>query len=257
MPLSFQTAIVRSPCQNLIQGIRQDDMGQPDFLLAKRQHTEYIQALQEAGLAVHRLEADNRYPDSCFVEDTAICTAEFAILCNPCLPSRQPEATLIKSTIEQYYPSNLHLLSSPQVMEGGDVMMVDNRLFIGLSKRTNKSAILALHETLQNYGWSAYEVPIQAILHLKTGVSYLENNTLLIREDWQTRPCFSHFTKITVPLAEQYAANCIWVNDCVIMPAGYPITKAKLTSHGLQTLEVPMSEFRKIDGGVSCLSLRF
>ena len=136
-------------------------------------------------------------------------------------------------------------------------MMVDKQLFVGQSNRSNPQGVAQLNNIASQYGWTTVTIPVSDMLHLKTGVSYLENNTVLIREDWLEHPAFRSFVKIPVPVAEVAAANCVWINDFVIMPAGYEKTQMLLQQMGYEVLPVAISEFQKIDGGVSCLSIRY
>ena len=136
-------------------------------------------------------------------------------------------------------------------------MMVGDHYYIGLSERTNLQGAEQLIAILTKNGLSGSTVSLKEVLHLKTGLSYLENNRLVVCGEFKNDPVFSGFEKIEIPESESYAANCIWVNDNVIIPSGYPITKQKVSATGYNVLEVDVSEFKKLDGGLSCLSLRY
>ncbi len=142
-------------------------------------------------------------------------------------------------------------------LDGGDIMMVGDHFFIGLSARTNRAGAEELIRILSKYGYTGSIIEVEGLLHLKTGIAYLENNIMLVQDILVNHPEFASYTKIIVPPEEEYAANAIRVNDFILLPSDYPITAEKLRRAGLQLIELPMSEFRKLDGGLSCLSLRW
>lgn len=158
--------------------------------------------------------------------------------------------------LKEFY-HNIEIIQEPGTIEAGDIMMVENHYYIGLSARTNQNGAEQMMATLEKYGMSASIVPLEEVLHLKTGLAYLENNNLLISGEFLKNPAFDKFNKIEINAEDAYSANCIWVNDTVIIPAGFPETKAKLEKLDYQLIELEMSEFQKLDGGLSCLSLRF
>ena len=136
-------------------------------------------------------------------------------------------------------------------------MMVGDHFYVGRSARTNEEGIRQLTEILAKYGLTCSEVTLEKVLHLKTGVNYLENNNMLVSGEFVTKPDFETYHRVEIPEEEAYAANCIWVNDTVIVPEGYPAVLKAVQDMGYRTLTVDTSEFRKLDGGLSCLSLRF
>jgi len=142
-------------------------------------------------------------------------------------------------------------------MEGGDVMMVGDHFYIGRSARTNAEGIRQFIEILEKHGLTGSEVPLELVLHLKTGVNYIENNNMLVSGEFVTKPDFEKYNHILVPEDEAYAANCIWINDKVIIPEGYPTVEKAVREAGYEVLLVDTSEYKKLDGGLSCLSLRF
>ncbi|MGN0624876.1 MAG: dimethylarginine dimethylaminohydrolase family protein [Oscillospiraceae bacterium] len=254
----FTNVIVKKPCRAMINGITTADLGKPDYELALQQHSAYIDALQQCGVKVTVLEADEAYPDSCFVEDTAVLTREFALITNPGAPSRKGEIEAMIPVIKNFYGEDrIEYIQAPGTLEGGDVMMVGDHFYIGISARTNVEGAQQLINALKKYGMSGEMVPLHTILHLKTGLSYLENNHLLICGEFLENPTFSQFHQIQIAAGEEYGANCIWVNGKVLVPAGYPQTQKAIESLGYEVLVVDTSEYRKIDGGLSCLSLRF
>lgn len=253
----FSHIIARTPAKSLIHGLTSANLGKPDYQKALDQHNNYIRALQQCDVDITLLPADERFPDSVFVEDVALCTPHCAIITRPGAESRRNETEIIIDTIERFYPNKVEKITAPGTVEAGDIMMVEDHYYIGISARTNQEGANQMIAILQKYGLTGSVVTLEKVLHLKTGLAYLENNNLLAAGEFITKPEFQHLNIIEIPEQESYAANCIWVNDRVIMPAGYPITKAKIEALGYQVIEVDTSEYRKVDGGVSCMSLRF
>jgi dimethylargininase len=252
----FSNAIVRSPCENMVSGITTADLGQPDYTLAQRQHKRYVEALETCGVNVTVLELDDDYPDSVFVEDTALITPECAIITNPGAVSRRGETESMGEVLLELF-SEVEEIKTPGTLDAGDVMMVGSHYYIGLSARTNLAGAQQLIEILKAYDLTGSTVDMAGILHLKTGLSYLENNILLIASGFLPEPQFKSFDQIAVPDDEAYGANSVWVNGTVLVPAGFPKTKAAIENKGLKVIELNVSEFQKLDGGLSCLSLRF
>lgn len=252
----FTKAIVRTPCAALVNGITTADLGLPDYPLALQQHGEYVAALAQCGLEVLTLPADENYPDSTFVEDVALCTPACAVVTNPGAASRNGERALIGEALLGYY-ARYEEIQFPGTLDAGDVMMVGSHFYIGLSARTNADGARQLIAILERHGMSGQAVPLRHVLHLKTGISYLEDNHLLVCGEFVDDPTFAKFDRIVVDADEAYAANCLWVNGTVLVPAGSPKTLAKIEALGYGTIVLEMSEFEKVDGGLSCLSLRF
>lgn len=255
----FKNAIVRKPSKTLVDGITSaPELGKPDYTRALEEHAGYVNALQKCGVSVTVLEAEEKFPDSCFVEDVAVLTRKGAIITNPGAVSRNEEIKKIIPTIKKFYNDDkIAYIKAPGTIEGGDVMMVGDHFYVGCSKRTNKEGIRQFLSILENWGLSGSEVTLKKVLHLKTGVNYIENNNMLVAGEFVDKPEFSEYNKIMIPDEESYAANCIWMNGTVIIPKGYPAVKKAIENAGYPTLEVDTSEYRKIDGGLSCLSLRF
>ncbi len=255
----FKHAIVRRPCRAIVDGITSaPELGKPDYELALRQHDSYITALERCGVTVTVLPADERYPDSCFVEDPAVITGKCAIITNPGAPSRNGEKDQILGAVKRFFPDDkIEYIRAPGTLEGGDVMMVGSHFYVGRSARTNAEGIRQFIAILERYGLTGSEVSLEKVLHLKTGVNYLENNNLLVSGEFVDKPDFAGFHKIVIPDEEAYAANCIWVNGTVIVPQGYPAVERAVRAVGYEVIFVDTSEFRKLDGGLSCLSLRF
>ena len=240
----------------MIDGLTSLSLGRPDFLKAMEQHNLYVDALRSCGLEVMILEADSQFPDSVFVEDVALCTSECAIVTNPGAPSRNGEKIKISPVLESFY-TQVESIESPGNLEAGDVMMVGKHYYIGISERTNIHGAEQLIVFLERYGMTGTMVPLKEMLHLKSGLSYLEQNQLLITCEFINDSTFTDFQKIEVDPDESYAANSLWVNSTVLVPAGFPKTRKKIEQVGYKTKVLDVSEFRKLDGGLSCLSLRF
>lgn len=255
----FKNVIVRRPCKAMVNGITSaPELGKVNYQLAINQHDEYISALKSCGVEVTVLEAEEEFPDSCFVEDTAVITKKCAIITNPGALSRTREVDKIIPTIKKFFSEDkIEYIKGPGTLEGGDVMMVGDHFYVGLSARTNKDGIKQFIQILEKYGLTGSEVSLEKVLHLKTGVNYIENNTMLVSGEFIEKDEFKDCNKVEIPIEENYAANCIWVNDKVIVPCGYPTVKKRIEDLGYKTISVDTSEYRKLDGGLSCLSLRF
>jgi dimethylargininase len=252
----FTNAIVRTPSKSFVNGITTANLGLPDYNLAIKQHQDYINALIKCGLKVKVLPADEEYPDSTFVEDTALLTKKCAIISNPGAPTRKGEILEMKQVLKSYY-SAIEKIENPGTVEPGDIMMVGDHFYIGLSERTNEDGAAQMITILNKYGFSGSAILMNDMLHLKTGVAYLENNNLLAFGEFLGEEEFKNFNIIEIAPEESYAANCIWVNNYVLVPKGFPKTRDKIIDAGYSIIEVDVSEFRKLDGGLSCLSLRF
>lgn len=252
----FTNAIVKTPCKNLVKGLTSVNLGLPDYFNAIEQHQSYTSALKECGLEVTILGADENYPDSTFIEDTALLTPNCAIITNPGAPTRKGEILNMKKVLEGFY-KNIVEIKEHGTVEAGDVMVVGSHYYIGLSGRTNLDGANQLIRILSKYGLIGSTISLEKMLHLKSGVSYLENNNLLVASELKNKPEFEKFNLIPVDEDESYAANSLWINDIVLVPKGFLKTRMKIEQLGYKTIEVDVSEFKKLDGGLSCLSLRF
>ena len=252
----FKHIIARTPCRGLVNGISSSNLGKPDYAKALEQHNAYIRALQTCGVDITILPPAEDFPDSVFVEDPALCTPHCAIVTRPGADSRRGEASLMEPVLRRFY-QQVESIQAPGTLDAGDVMMVGSHFYIGESARTNAEGASQLIAILEKHGMSGSVVRLEKVLHLKTGLAYLENNNLLAAGEFITKPEFQKFNIIAIPEEESYAANCIWVNGKVIMPSGYPHTRDRIAALGYTVIEVDTSEYRKVDGGVSCMSLRF
>lgn len=255
----FTKAIVRPPPPNLFEGLTTADLGAPDYRRALQQHEAYCAALEQCGLTLTRLEADPLYPDSTFVEDAAVLCERAAIITRPGAPSRAGEVVSIRKGLAEFFPA-LSEIQSPGTLDGGDVCEAGNNFFIGLSERTNEAGARQLAELLAPLGYTSSVVDIRGlndILHLKSGIAYLGDNHMVVTEELADREEFRGYNLVRVNAGEEYAANCVRLNDHALVAAGYPAFEEKLRELGYQTIALEMTEFQKMDGGLSCLSLRF
>lgn len=256
MTLIFRNAIVRRPGRSVVNGLSSSGTGIPDYEKSLRQHSEYIRKLEQCGLNVSILDPDEEFPDSVFIEDTALCTSRCAVITNPGAPSRKGEIKGMKKILQGFF-ENIEFIYDPGTLEAGDVMMAGEHFFIGISERTNHYGADQLIRILEKYGFTGTTVTLSGLLHLKSGTSYLENNVILVTEKLACIKEFESFRKIVIPDSELYAANSLWLNDTVLVPDGFPETKRLIEEAGYETIVTDVSEFRKLDGGLSCLSLRF
>lgn len=255
-PVHFTHAIVRPPGAALVNALTTAGLGRPDVPRARQQHAAHVAALRDCGLTVIELAADDALADGTFVEDTALLTRCGAVITRPGAPSRRGETASIGQAIAPWYPAP-SVIEAPGTVDGGDVLMVGDHLFIGLSGRTNPQGAQQLTDILASLGLSASTVPVPAGLHLKSSVSYLEHGRLLVDPALAGEPQFAEYERLVVPAGEGYAANAVWINGTVLMAAGFPGTRRLVEAAGYETRLLDVGEFARADGGLSCLSLRF
>ena len=255
----FKKAIVRAPGRNFAEGLTSVDLGAPVFERALEQHEAYCQALESCGLDLVRLTPCDRYPDSAFVEDTAVLTPHGAVIARPGHASRLGEIDAIEPIIREHF-STVHAISEPGTVDGGDICEAGDHFFIGISQRTNEAGARQLTRILKSLGYSSSLIDIRGlsnILHLKSGLAYLGGKQLVVIEALRELEEFSGYDLICLNSAEEYAANCLPVNGRILIAAGFDEARKQLVQMGYQTIPLEMSEFQKMDGGLSCLSLRF
>ena len=258
----FKNAIVRTPGENFSEGLTtagQGTLGKPIYSKVLEQHAAYCEALEACGLHLTVLPKDLEHPDSTFVEDAAVLTKHAAVLTHPGAESREGEVARIREPLLRFFPKHYEI-TAPGTLDGGDICEADHHFFIGVSHRTNQEGARQLTGFLEQEGYTASLVDIRSIptiLHLKSGISYLGDNTLVVLEAMADNPQFQSYRIIRVTESESYAANCVRINDRVFIPAGFPVLEATLKQSGYRPWGLDMSEYRKMDGGLSCLSLRF
>jgi dimethylargininase len=249
----FKNAIVRQPGKNFADGISDSGLGKPSFEKALEQHHTYCSALVKCGLELTVLQADERFPDGCFVEDTALVLDELAIIARPGNPARLGEEEEIAQVLADFKP--IETLELPGHVDGGDVMRTENHFYIGMSHRTNEVGAKQLAAILARYGYPSSQIPVKSVLHLKTGITYLGGDRFIAIDEFYDQ--FGNTKLIKLENDEKYSANCLLINDYLLIPKGFPKSKKQLIELGYQIIEIEMSEFRKMDGGLTCLSLLF
>ncbi|MFS0646335.1 dimethylarginine dimethylaminohydrolase family protein [Siminovitchia sp. 179-K 8D1 HS] len=252
----YKNVIVKTPGKSYVKGLTTSSLGIPDYEKVLKQHAAYVEALQKCGVMVTHLPASEQFPDSTFVEDTAVLTPEFAVITNPGAASRNGEIKGMETVLEKFYEKFYHI-QSPGTLDGGDILQIEDHFYIGISDRTNEAGARQLKDILTSENYKATIVPLKEFFHLKTGITYLGDNLVVAAGEFIDHPAFAPYQKIIVPPEEEYSANCILVNDYVLIPKGFETTKRNIQAAGYKTIELEMSEFQKQDGGLSCLSLRF
>ena len=252
----FTQAIARKPGKNFAQGLTTAVGGKPpQHELLLKQHAAYIEALKSCGLEVILLDPLPDFPDAYFVEDTAVVTPDVAVITRPGAKARRGEEDSMFPVLAEF--RKIERILAPGTVDGGDVLQIDNHFFIGLSERTNKDGAQQLGHILESYGSTWSMVEVGAGLHFKSSVNYVGKNTLLVTADFGARPQLDGYDKIVVENTEAYAANTLLVNGHLLTPTGYPATRRQLEVLGLEIIELETSEVGKMDGGLTCLSIRF
>jgi dimethylargininase len=259
----FTKAIVRLPASNFADGLTTVSLGTPDFATTVEQHARYCEALVQCGLSLTHLEADARHPDSTFVEDVAVLTPRGAILTLPGAASRAGEVAHMRTVLPAFYPKLADIVA-PGTLDGGDICEAGEHFIIGISLRTNEEGARQLAAWLEGLGYTTSFVDIRqtpGILHLKSGIAFIGDDGgkghMLVIEALADHPALQQFKLVIVAPGEEYAANCVRVNGHVLMPSGFPQLASTLHELGYAVIALDMSEYQKMDGGLSCLSLRF
>jgi len=254
---TFSHAICKEPSHSIVEGLRAVDTGSPDFELFKLHHRDYVAALRETGATVSVLDATEAFPDSVFVEDAALCLQEGAVVMRPGAPTRLGEAAEMAPHLESLY-SEVRLIEGDGFIEGGDILTTEREILVGLSVRTNQSGVDEFTQHVNDWGYKVRVVDTPAdVLHFKTDCSLLDEETILSTKRLSASGCFEGYRVIYTADGEEACANTIRFNHLVIMPAGFPKTRDSLTQAGYDVREVGNTEAAKLDGGMSCLSLRF
>lgn len=249
--------IVRTPSKSMVEGLRREDTGTPDYEKALKQHQAYIDTLKSLGMIVDVLPPLEEYPDACFVEDVATVTEKMAIVTNPGAESRRGEKEYIVEALKKYYPEeHIHFITEGYV-EGGDVVRADNHFYLGDTDRSNEAGRKQYIEILEKYGYTGSVEPTNSGLHIGCDMMYIQNNNMVITGDLLNNPVFDKYNKVIASKEEAYAANVAWINGTVLMAVGYPKLKQQIEDLGYDVIALDNSEFKKIDGSITCLSLRF
>ena len=226
-----------------------------DVHKAIAQHADYENCLSGLGLKVVSLHPEPDLPDAVFVEDPAVVVDEVAIISIMGAPSRRPETESLVSALSRYRP--IKRLITPATLEGGDVMRVGRRIFVGRTQRTNQEGFRQFCQILSDYGYQVESVAVNGCLHLKSACSYVGNNSILINRALVDSKAFQDFQLIDVAEGEEAGTNALAIGDVVIMPASFPNTRALLERRGFRVQTIDLSELQKAEAGVTCTSLIF
>jgi len=226
-----------------------------DYERAASQHETYCAALAGLGLDVLRLPADEAHPDCCFVEDTAVVLDEVAVLASPGVASRRGELPAIAAALSHFRP--LVRIALPATLEGGDVLQLGRQLLVGRSLRTSAAGIAALAAAVAPWGYQVRTVEVRGCLHLKSAVTAIDAQTLLVNPDWIDREVLRGHALVEVDPEEPGAANVLRVREALFAHAGYPRTIARLVRAGHIVNPINISEFLKAEAALTCKSLLF
>lgn len=253
---TFTHALCRLPSKSVINGLRDTDHGDPSFDVFSREHAQYVAALRQAGVEVSELPAQEPFPDSVFIEDPALCLKGTAIILRPGAETRIGEAAALRPDLESIMP--IIDLKTEGYVDGGDILCSDHEVMIGLSARTTQQGAEDLRPIVESLGYTMriLQTPPD-ILHFKTESSLLDNETILATPKLAASGCFEGYNVILTAPDEDAAANAIRVNDTVFLSAGHPATAKTLRDAGYDVLELPTTQAALVDGGLSCMSLRF
>ncbi|HWU75161.1 MAG TPA: dimethylargininase [Rhodanobacter sp.] len=226
-----------------------------DVARAQAQHAEYQRVLASLGCRLLPLPAEPAWPDSVFVEDVAIVLDEVAVMTRPGALSRRAEVDSVAAALRQY--RSLLTIEAPGTLDGGDVLRIGRTLYAGRSGRSNAAGINQLRELLAGYDYAVVGVTTRGCLHLKSAVTALADDAVLLQPEWVEHECFAGFRVIEVDPSEAHAANVLRIGDALIMPSNFPRTRKRLVDAGFQVSTVEVSELQKAEGAVTCCSLVF
>lgn len=252
--MQFTRAITRRPGRDFGHGITTAGLGAPDYERMMEQHRAYVRTLRDLGLVVEVLEPLPGFPDAHFVEDTAVVLPEVAVITRPGADARLGEAEAIEPALSRFRETVR--IQPPGRIDGGDVLQIGSRFFIGLSDRTNEDGAGQLGAIVERHGFTWTAVSVESGLHLKSSVNFVGSNTLLTTPAMASNEAFRGFPAILLATEESYAANTLVINGHLITPRGFPRVAGALGRLGMPIVELDMSECRKMDGGLTCLSLR-
>lgn len=254
---SFSHAIVRAPGQSIVSGLRAQELGTPDLDVFLAHHADYVDALKSTGAVVTELTALELFPDAVFVEDAALCLPKGAIVMRPGAPTRLGEAAAMEPVLKRFY-SQVARIDGPGFIEGGDILTTETEILVGKSARTDAAGVAELRSIVARWGYKLREVQTPPdVLHFKTDCSLLDEETILSTRRLAASGCFAGYKVIYTAQGEEACANAIRFNNLVILPAGFPKTADTLSNAGYDVRLVGNTEAAKLDGGMSCLSLRY
>ena len=251
---TVQNALVRPVPDSYDRCVR-SNREEISVALAKKQHARYCDALKQLGLNLIVVDEDKTLPDSCFVEDTAAIFGEKAVVCNMKTESRAKETLEVAKILSRL--KDTYYIKPPATVDGGDILKAEDTVFVGLTARTNLHAVKQLEGILTKSDFRVVPVRVHDVLHLKSACTYLGDNCILVAEGFFETDLLNDFGRIVVPKGEGYAADCLAVNGMVLVAKGYPKTRKLIERAGFSTREMDVSEFRKGDGALTCLSILF
>jgi len=226
-----------------------------DYQRAHDQHKQYEGVLRTLGVDVISLDAKSDLPDSVFVEDVALVLDECAIMLNPGATSRRPEVASVEKALAPY--REIYRIQPPATVDGGDILRVGKTIYVGLSSRSTEGAIEQMKAILEPRGYQVRGVRVMGCLHLKSAVTQVSEDTLLINPAWVSKEDFPDMQFIEVDPSEPYAANAVLVDGTIIYPSSFPKSQAKLQANGIRMVIVDADELAKAEGAVTCCSLIF
>jgi len=226
-----------------------------DLELAIQQHRRYEDCLRDLGVRVNSLPAEPELPDAVFVEDPAVVVDEVAVLTRMGAESRRPDSVSLGRALADFRP--LRYLREPATLEGGDILRIGRTLFAGVSVRTNREGIRQLAGELEPLGYQVVPIEVSGCMHLKTGCTALDDQTLLANRDWIDTTPLASFRILDVPPAEPWAANILRIGDTIVIPEAFPATADRIREHGWTVRTVDISELMKAEAGLTCMSLLF
>ena len=250
----YTHAIARQPGENFAQGLSTSNLGHPQFELMLAQHQAYVAALRSLGLSVTVLDPLLEYPDAYYVEDCAVIAPEVVVITRPGAVSRRGEEQALEPILAEF--RQIERIDAPGTVDGGDVLVAGKQVWIGLSERTNQTGAEQLGGILERNGYQWQTLRVGSGLHLKSSINWLGGNRLIVTPEWAAYPALGGYDLIVVDEDESYAANTLWVNDHLLIPGGFPKVRERLSVFTLPLIELQVSEARKMDGGLTCMSLR-
>lgn len=228
-----------------------------DVARARRQHDAYEDLLSDLGCTVLRLEEEPELPDSVFVEDAAFVVNEVAVITRPGAQSRRGETTSVAAALAAHRP--LVHIEAPGTLDGGDVLRIGKRVYVGESERSNAAAIAQLRTALAPHGYEVESIGLRDCLHLKTAITAIGGGKLLVHSPWiapeDLQGALGGYEHVEVDPSEPFAANALRIGDTVVMPAAFPRTVARVRAHGIDVRTVEVDEIAKAEGGVTCCSV--
>jgi len=224
-----------------------------DVKVARAQHRNYERALEDAGCIVQRVDANPEWPDAVFIEDTAVVFDELAVVARPGAVSRRAETAEVERVLAAYRA--VKRIDAPATLDGGDVLCVGRHVFVGCSGRTNGPAIEQLRQMVRGFGYDFRSVAVSGCLHLKSAITAVGEDTLLVNRSWVANADLGGFDLIDIDADEPFAANALRLGSRVIHAAAFPRTRERLERRGYEVIPVDLSELAKAEGAVTCCSL--